>query len=260
MTVANETKTPLVEARQIVKRFGGIEALRGADFQVFPREIVALMGDNGAGKSTLARTLCGVYPPTEGRIFFEGEEIHPASPKDAQKLGVETVYQDLALAPDLDAAGNMFLGRELLRSGLAGRFGLLDKPAMRRRTVAALEAMQVQLKSVEAPIATLSGGQRQSIAVVRAVTWAEKLVVMDEPTAALGVAQSRAVLDLILRVKESGRSVILISHNVPDVLAVADRVEVLRLGRRTARFSHDMMTSENIVAAITGALSNEMNP
>jgi simple sugar transport system ATP-binding protein len=248
---------PLLEARGIVKRFGGIEALRGADFSIGHAEVVALMGDNGAGKSTLVKTLVGVYRPDEGEILFEGAPLSLSSPKEAQAMGMETVYQDLALAPDLDASANMFLGREVLRAGLPGRLGFLDKRQMRERTRAALASMKVELKSIDAPIANLSGGQRQSIAVVRAVTWADKLVVMDEPTAALGVAQSQAVLDLIHRVKASGRSVIIISHNVPDVLAVADRAEVFRLGRRTARFNHAEMTVANLVGAITGAIVNE---
>lgn len=257
MTPAGE-KPPLLEAREVWKRFGTIEALRGANFTLGHGEIVALMGDNGAGKSTLVKTLCGLYAPTEGNILLEGKPVQFTSPRDAQAVGMETVYQDLAMAPELDAAANMFLGREILRNGFLGRMGFLDKPKMRARTVDALTTMKVALKSVDAPISTLSGGQRQSIAVVRAVTWADKIVVMDEPTAALGVAQSAAVLDLVRRVKESGRSVILISHNVPDVLAVADRVEVLRLGRRTARLSREEMSMEKIVAAITGAFANEV--
>lgn len=256
MTKAGD-KPPLLEAREVWKRFGTIEALRGANFTLGHGEIVALMGDNGAGKSTLVKTLCGLYAPSEGEVLLNGKPTHFGSPKDAQAIGMETVYQDLAMAPELDAAANMFLGREILRTGFWGRMGFLDKPQMRSRTVDALTTMKVALKSVDAPISTLSGGQRQSIAVVRAVTWADKIVVMDEPTAALGVAQSAAVLDLVRRVKESGRSVILISHNVPDVLAVADRVEVLRHGRRTARLTREEMSMEKIVAAITGAFANE---
>lgn len=247
----------LLEARKITKRFGEIEALRGADFTVGPAEVVALVGDNGAGKSTLVKVLCGVLRPDEGEVLFDGQIVRFASPKDAQAIGMETVYQDLALAPDLDAAGNMYLGRELLRGGLWGRLGVLDKPEMRRRTIEALRSMQVMLKSVDAPIASLSGGQRQSVAVVRAVNWAGRLVVMDEPTAALGVEQTQAVLGLIARVRASGRSVILISHSVPDVIAVADRVEVMRHGRRTARFTRETMTMESIVGAITGAIVTE---
>jgi simple sugar transport system ATP-binding protein len=249
--------TPLLEARGIVKRFAGIEALRGADFCIGRAEVVALMGDNGAGKTTLVKTLVGVYQPDDGEILFEGRRLALSSPKDAQAIGVESVYQDLALAPDLDASANMFLGREVLRNGLFGRLGFLDMRRMRERTETALAAMKVELKSIDAPIINLSGGQRQSIAVVRAVTWAEKLVVMDEPTAALGVAQSEAVLDLVRRVKASGRSVIIISHNVPEVVSVADRAEVFRLGRRTARFGREEMTVANLVGAITGAIVTE---
>jgi simple sugar transport system ATP-binding protein len=248
---------PLLEARGIVKRFGGIEALRGASFSIRPAEVVALMGDNGAGKTTLVKAMCGVLRPDEGELLFEGAPVHFASAKEAQAYGIETVYQDLAMAPDLDASANMFLGREMVRAGMLGRLGFLDTKLMRQRTEEALASMRVTLKSMTAPIATLSGGQRQSIAVVRAVTWADKLVIMDEPTAALGVAQTQAVLDLIRRVKASGRAVIIISHNVPDVMAVADRVEVLRHGRRTARFAGSGMTMEGIVGAITGAVVTE---
>lgn len=257
MTTA--VSSPLLEARQVVKRFGRIEALRQVDFEARPGEVVALMGDNGAGKSTLVKTLCGVHAPDDGQIFFEGRPVQMTSPRDSQALGVEVVYQDLALAPHLDSAANMFLGREQLRKGLAGRLGFMDKAAMRARTETALAEMQVKLPSVRVAIENLSGGQRQSVAVVRAIMWANKLVVMDEPTAALGVEQQKAVLDLIGRVRASGRTVILISHNVPDVLAVADRVEVLRHGRRTARFAGDDMTMENIVGAITGAINTEQD-
>ncbi|WP_280189544.1 ATP-binding cassette domain-containing protein [Delftia sp. PS-11] len=248
---------PLLQACQLVKRFGSVQALRGADFCVYPGEVVALMGDNGAGKSTLVRALCGGFVPDAGEILFQGRPITMRSPRDAQALGMETVYQDLALAPDLDAAANLFLGRELLRGGWGRRLAWLDHGEMRRRTVQALAGMQVTLPSLREPIASLSGGQRQSIAVVRAATWAQRLVFMDEPTAALGVAQTRAVLELIVRVRDSGRAVVLISHNLPDVMSVADRVEVLRLGRRTARFARGEFSADRIVAAITGALVTE---
>lgn len=247
----------VLEARGVVKRFGRIEALRGTNFEVRPGEVVALLGDNGAGKSTLVKTLCGVYRPDEGQILVDGKPVTFHSPSDAQAMGIEVVYQDLALAPDLDSAANVFLNRELLRGGIAGKLGVLDSAEMRRRTETALEAMQVKLPSVAVRMDALSGGQRQSVAVVRAIMWADRLVVMDEPTAALGVEQQKAVLRLIRRVRETGRSVVLISHNVPDVLAVADRAEVLRHGRRTARFEGDQMTTENLVGAITGALVQE---
>lgn len=247
----------VLEARGVVKRFGRIEALRGTNFEVRPGEVVALLGDNGAGKSTLVKTLCGVYRPDEGQILVDGKPVTFHSPSDAQAMGIEVVYQDLALAPDLDSAANVFLNRELLRGGIAGKLGVLDSAEMRRRTETALEEMQVKLPSVAVRMDALSGGQRQSVAVVRAIMWADRLVVMDEPTAALGVEQQKAVLRLIRRVRETGRSVVLISHNVPDVLAVADRAEVLRHGRRTARFEGDQMTTENLVGAITGALVQE---
>ncbi|MEC7760696.1 MAG: ATP-binding cassette domain-containing protein [Pseudomonadota bacterium] len=247
----------VLEARGVVKRFGRIEALRGTNFEVRPGEVVALLGDNGAGKSTLVKTLCGVHTPDEGEVLVDGKPVTFNSPSDAQAMGIEVVYQDLALAPDLDSAANVFLNRELLRGGLAGKLGVLNFGEMRRRTEKALEDMQVKLPSVSVRMDALSGGQRQSVAVVRAIMWADRLVVMDEPTAALGVEQQKAVLRLIKRVRETGRSVILISHNVPDVLEVADRAEVLRHGRRTARFEGDQMTTENLVGAITGALIQE---
>jgi simple sugar transport system ATP-binding protein len=248
---------PVLEAVGIRKSFGSVEALRGANFAVMPGEIVALMGDNGAGKSTLVKTLCGVHTPDAGELRLDGRPVVFSSPSDAQRAGIETVYQDLALAPELDSPGNLFLGRELRKPGLLGKLGVLDKAAMRRESHEALTRLSVQLKSEDAAIADLSGGQRQSVAVARAVNWAERLVLMDEPTAALGVVQTGAVLDLIRRVRDSGRSVVLISHNLPDVLAVSDRIEVLRLGRRVARFVTAQATSEEVVAAMTGALVHE---
>jgi simple sugar transport system ATP-binding protein len=246
---------PILEARGVVKRFGQVEALRGADFTAYPGEVVALIGDNGAGKSTLVKTLAGTHQPDEGEIVFEGRRVSIPSPTAARELGIETVYQDLALAPDLDPAANLFLGRELLRSGPLGAVGVLDKRAMRRRTAEAFGSLGVKLKSDDAPVANLSGGQRQGVAVSRAVTWARKLVFMDEPTAALGVAQTRNVLELIRRVRDSGITVVLISHNMPDVLAVSDRVEVLRLGERVAQIKASETSMEELVGAMTGALS-----
>jgi simple sugar transport system ATP-binding protein len=246
---------PILEARGVVKRFGQVEALRGADFTAYPGEVVALIGDNGAGKSTLVKTLAGTHQPDEGEILFEGRRVSIPSPTAARELGIETVYQDLALAPDLDPAANLFLGRELLRSGPLGAVGVLDKRAMRRRTAEAFGSLGVKLKSDDAPVANLSGGQRQGVAVSRAVTWARKLVFMDEPTAALGVAQTRNVLELIRRVRDSGITVVLISHNMPDVLAVSDRVEVLRLGERVAQIKASETSMEELVGAMTGALS-----
>jgi simple sugar transport system ATP-binding protein len=248
---------PLLEAHGLVKSFGRVHALRGADFTVRAGEVVALIGDNGAGKSTLVKTLSGVLTPDAGEIRFEGRPVSFASPEAARDLGIETVYQDLALAPDLESSANLFLGREVLRPGLLGRLGILDKGAMRKRTESAFAELGVGVQDVTAPVATFSGGQRQGVAVARAVTWASKVVFMDEPTAALGVVQTRRVLDLIGRVRESGLSVVLISHNMPEVMEVADRVEVLRLGQRVATFRRGEATMEDLVGAMTGALTQE---
>jgi simple sugar transport system ATP-binding protein len=245
---------PLLEARGIVKSFGKVRALRGADFTVEPGEVVAMVGDNGAGKSTLVKVLSGVEQPDGGEILFEGKPVTLATPHEARDLGIETVYQDLALAAELDPASNLFLGRELRRSGVLGALGFLDKRAMRREAGQTFGRLSVRIEDVTAPVATLSGGQRQGIAVSRAVRWASKVVFMDEPTAALGVVQTRNVLDLIGRVREQGLSVVLISHNMPEVLEVADRIEVLRLGERVARFKRGEVTMEEIVGAMTGAL------
>jgi simple sugar transport system ATP-binding protein len=244
----------LLEARGIVKSFGRVRALRGADFTVFPGEVVALIGDNGAGKSTLVKTLSGVHPPDAGEIIFEGTPVTLHNPTEARELGIETVYQDLALAPDLESSANLFLGREDTRSGLLGKLGFLDNGAMRKRTKEAFTTLGVGVQDVEAPVANFSGGQRQGVAVARAVTWASKVVFMDEPTAALGVVQTRKVLELIHRVSETGLAVVLISHNMPDVLAVSHRVEVLRLGERVAQFKTSEVTMETLVGAMTGAI------
>jgi simple sugar transport system ATP-binding protein len=248
---------PLLEARGIVKSFGRVRALRGASFTVNRGEVVALIGDNGAGKSTLVKTLSGVHHPDEGEIRFEGEPVAIDSPTAARELGIETVYQDLALAPDLESSANLFLGREAVRPGLLGKLGFLDKGAMRRRTEEAFRTLGVGVQDATAAVATLSGGQRQGVAVARAVTWAGKVVFMDEPTAALGVVQTRAVLDLVRKVRDTGLAVVLISHNMPEVMEVSDRVEVLRLGQRVARFKTSDTTMEELVGAMTGALRHE---
>jgi simple sugar transport system ATP-binding protein len=250
----------LLEARGIVKNFGRVRALRGASFTVHPGEVVALIGDNGAGKSTLVKTLSGVHEPDDGEIRFEGRPVQLPTPHAARELGIETVYQDLALAPDLESSANLFLGREATRPGLLGKLGFLDKPAMRRRTQDAFKQLGVGVQDATAAVATLSGGQRQGVAVARAVTWAGKVVFMDEPTAALGVVQTRNVLDLIKRVRETGLAVVLISHNMPEVMEVSDRVEVLRLGERVARFRTADASMEDLVGAMTGALKHEEEP
>ncbi|MEV6280814.1 ATP-binding cassette domain-containing protein [Nocardia sp. NPDC051832] len=246
-----------LEARGLIKRYGGVEALRGASFQVCAGEVVALIGDNGAGKSTLVKSLSGAEQPDGGTILLDGKPVVLNTPTAARKLGIETVYQDLAVAPDLDPAANLFLGRELVRRGIAGKLGMLDKAAMRSQAVEHFQRLGVTLQRADVPIGSLSGGQRQSVAVARAVLWASKVVFMDEPTAALGVVQRERVLDVIRRVRDEGIAVVLISHNMPEVLAVADRIEVLRLGRRVARFTAAEATLEHLVAAMTGALSQE---
>ena len=248
---------PLLEARDIVKSFGRVQALRGASLTVYPHEVVAMVGDNGAGKSTLVKTVVGVHPPDSGEIVFDGKPVIIHNPHEARVLGIETVFQDLALAAEIDPAANMFLGREIMRPGVLGRLGFIDKQAMRSRSREAFTNLGVALQDTAAPVATMSGGQRQGIAICRAVTWASKVVFMDEPTAALGVVQTRNVLDQIKRVRETGLSVVLISHNMPEVFEVADRIEVLRLGKRVARLKPSEVTMEDVVGAMTGAITHD---
>ncbi|HYP48486.1 MAG TPA: ATP-binding cassette domain-containing protein [Thermoleophilaceae bacterium] len=248
-------ETPLLEAREIVKSFGRVQALAGANFTVHRGEVVALVGDNGAGKSTLVKTLVGVHPPDSGEILFEGRPVQINTPQQARELGIETVYQDLALAAEIDPSANMFLGRELMRSGPLGKLGFLDKAAMRRRSEEAFRDLGVSIQDTTARVANMSGGQRQGIAISRAVTWASKVVFMDEPTAALGVVQTRNVLEQIKRVREHGLAIVLISHNLPEIFEVADRIEVLRLGERVARLRPTDVSMEDVVSAMTGALS-----
>lgn len=243
---------PLLETRGITKRYGQVEALRGADFSVYPNEVVALLGDNGAGKSTLVKAITGTIVPDEGQVYFEGQPVRMASPVDARNLGIETVFQDLALVPDMDPSGNLFLGREILRPGFLGKLGMLDRKAMQERTTEAFERLGVRIQDTQAKVIGMSGGQRQGVAVARAMVWASKMVLMDEPTAALGVVQARNVNDLILRVKASGVSVVLVSHNMQHVFEVADRIEILRLGKRVAQFRTADTTIEEVVSAMTG--------
>jgi simple sugar transport system ATP-binding protein len=251
----NRVAVPLLEARGLVKRYGNVQALDGASFTAFPAEVVALIGDNGAGKSTLVKTLSGVIRPDSGQILVDGSPVTLGSPLDARSHGIETVYQDLALAPDLDAAANLHLGREIYRWWPP--LHVLNKAEMRRRAVTAFADLGVELPDVTAPVGTMSGGQRQSVAVARAVAYASRIIFMDEPTAALGVVQRERVLDNIRKVRDRGITVVLISHNMPEVLAVADRVEVLRMGRRVARFIASETTIEQLVGAMTGALTTE---
>jgi simple sugar transport system ATP-binding protein len=249
--------TPILEARDITKTFGHVQALGGANFTVYPGEVVALIGDNGAGKSTLTKVISGVIRPDSGQLLFDGRPVEIGSPAAAQQLGIETVYQDLALAPDLDGAANVYMGRELLKPGFLGKLGVLDKRAMKAGAEKAFVDLGVAVKDADAGVAYLSGGQRQGVAVARAASWANRVIIMDEPTAALGVVQTANVLEVIRRVRDSGVAVVLISHNMPDVLKVADRIEVLRLGQRVAIFRREEATLESLVGAMTGALTQE---
>ena len=246
--------TAILEAQAISKHFGHVQALRDVDFAAHAGEITALIGDNGAGKSTLVKILSGVFPPSSGVITLEGQPVAFNSPSDARAAGVETVYQDLSVAPDLTPAANMFMGRERLRPGFWGRLGFLDNATMRRESAEAFARLRVTLKDLDSPIASLSGGQRQSVAICRAMMWARRVVFMDEPTAALGVVQTARTLDLIRRIRDTGVAVVLISHNMRDVLDVADVIEVLRLGKRVARMPNRDLTVQDLVGAMTGAL------
>jgi ABC-type sugar transport system ATPase subunit len=254
MTVSSApVPQPVLEARGIEKHFGPVQALRGVDLAVYPGEVVALIGDNGAGKSTLINVLTGVLPLDNGEIVFNGERVRFSSPHEARAHGIETVYQDLAVAPHLDAVANIFLGRERRHRGLLGTFGFLDNPKMRQETEEQLARLRVRVPDLERRLVTLSGGQRQGVAVARAVMWASKVVIMDEPTAALGVAQTAMVLDLIRQVRDTGIPVVFISHNMPNVFQVADRIVVLRLGEVAAELDPKTATIEDAVAAMTGS-------
>ena len=250
--------TPVLEGRGIVKRFGHVVALDGADFELYPGEIAAIIGDNGAGKSTLIKTLSGALHPDEGEIRLDGSPVHFRSPRDARKVGIETVYQELAVAPALDIAANIFLGRERRRGGPLGALRMLDKGAMRRHAAKHLAELQIRVGSIAQPVETLSGGQRQGVAVARAASWAQRVVIMDEPTAALGVKETRQVLDLIKRVRERGLPVILISHDMPHVFELADRIHIVRLGRRVAVVTPRTHTMPEAVAIMTGATRGEL--
>jgi len=226
--------------------------LNGVDFEVSPGEVVALVGDNGAGKSTLVKIIAGTHAPDGGAIRFDGAEVKLHSPRDATQLGIETVYQDLALCDNLDVVANMFLGRE--RVAAAAPLAPLSELEMERRALDVLRDLRVTtIRNVRMPVATLSGGQRQSVAISRAAMWNSKVVLLDEPTAALGVEQTAQVLTLIKRLREQGLGVVVISHNLHEVFEVADRIIVLRLGRRVATFGHEDTTPEDVVSAITGA-------
>ncbi len=238
---------PLLECRGVSKAFGAVQAIYKVDFEVRAGEVMALVGDNGAGKSTLIKGVVGIYPFDEGEVYFDREKVNITGPRVAAGLGIEVVYQDLALADNLDVVANMFLGREEIHNGV-----VLDELSMEKRSREVLESLSVtSLKSVRQTVAGLSGGQRQAVAVAKAVMWNSRLVILDEPTAALGVAQTRQVLDLVRRLAEQGLAVVIISHNLHDIFEVSDRITVLRLGQQVAVFERDSCSQQDVVHAIT---------
>ncbi len=247
-------RTPLLELRGVSKRFGAVQALTDVSFDVYPGEVVALVGDNGAGKSTLIKIIAGIYASDGGTARWEGRQVTIGSPNDSKALGIATVYQDLALCDNLDVVANLFLGREDARPRGLGPLGVVNEITMETRAVSVLRRLSVKIPSVRIPIASLSGGQRQSVAVARSVLWDNKVVLLDEPTAALGVAQTREVLDLVKRLREEGHGVVIISHNLADVFEVADRITVLRLGRFVGTYDTSKVSREQLVALMTGAV------
>jgi simple sugar transport system ATP-binding protein len=251
------SEPPLIDACGIVRHFGHVRALQGADFSVGRGEIVGLIGDNGAGKSTLIRILSGTDRPDAGEIRVNGQLVHFNGPQDARAAGIETVYQDLALAPDLDAAANVFLGREIMRPGLLGRLGVLDKSRMVRQTGEAMSRLGVTIHPTS-EVFTLSGGQQQSAAVARAALWATSVILMDEPMANLGVMQTKGVLGLIRRVREAGTAVVVISHNLPQILEITDRIIILRLGRTVGQVAASEATVDDLIRAMmSGKLGSQ---
>ncbi len=246
---------PVLEARNLSKRYGRVVALDNTDFDLMPNEILAVIGDNGAGKSTLIKALCGAVIPDGGQIFLDGRQVHFRSPMEARMAGIETVYQNLALSPALSIADNMFLGRELRKPGFAGRFlRRLDRARMARLAREKLSELGLMtIQNIGQSVETLSGGQRQGVAVARAAAFGSRVVIMDEPTAALGVKESRRVLELMLDVKRRGLPIVLISHNMPHVFEVADRIHIHRLGRRLTVIDPKQYTMSDAVAFMTGA-------
>lgn len=251
----------VMQARGLVKRYGHVTALDGADFELRAGEILAVIGDNGAGKSSLIKALSGAVVPDEGEILLDGQPVRFRSPMDARRAGIETVYQDLAVAPAMTIAENLFLGRELRRPGVLGQlFRMLDKPRMLEQSIAHMRDLQIGIRSMTQAVETLSGGQRQGVAVARSAAFARHVVIMDEPTAALGVKEGTMVLELIRRVRDRGLPVVLISHNMPHVFEVADRIHVARLGKRAAVLNPKNISMSDTVAVMTGAMSPESLP
>jgi fructose transport system ATP-binding protein len=252
----SEDQTPVLQAKNLWQYYGRVAALRGADFELLPNEILAVIGDNGAGKSSLIKCLSGAAVPDEGEILLDGKRVRFRTPAQAKAAGIETVYQTLAVAPALDIASNMYLGREIRRAGPLGRFlRFLDTPRMRDESQKQVKELGIAtLQDITQAVETLSGGQRQAVAVARAAAFGSKVVILDEPTAALGVVQTKNVLESIKRVRDKGIAVVLISHSMPHVLDVCDRIQVLRLGRRVATYRGSDTSVETLVGAMTGAL------
>ncbi len=257
-----DTSAPLVmQAKGLVKRYGQVTALDGADFELRAGEILAVIGDNGAGKSSLIKALSGATIPDEGEIYLDGQRIHFKSPIDARRSGIETVYQDLAVAPAMTIAENLFLGREIRRPGVLGSvFQMIDKKKMLEESIARMNDLKVGIRSMTQAVETLSGGQRQCVAVARAAAFAQHVVIMDEPTAALGVKEGNMVLELIRRVRDKGLPVILISHNMPHVFEIADRIHIARLGKRACVVNPKKISMSDTVAVMTGAMTVDQLP
>jgi D-xylose transport system ATP-binding protein len=249
-----QEQSPILELKGISKRFGAVQALSEVDFEVYLNEVVGLVGDNGAGKSTLVKIIAGTYHPDSGKYLFERREVSVNNPREATDLGIQTVYQDLALCDNLDVVANLYLGREEMQTVVPGVLDTIDEIEMEQKAHKFINELHVKIPSVRSQIATLSGGQRQSVAVARAVMWNSKVVLLDEPTAALGVEQTQQVKNLIVRLREQGLGVVVISHNLADIFDVSDRIIVLRLGKRVATFETHVSNPEQVVAAITGAV------
>lgn len=259
---ARYDQTPVIQTKQLVKRYGSVTAIDHADFELYPGEILAVIGDNGAGKSSLIKALSGALIPDSGEILLDGKPVHFSSPMEARELGIETVYQNLAISPALNISDNLFLGREIRKPGILGSlFRMLDKNAMEQRArdkMSELGLMTIQ--NISQAVESLSGGQRQGVAVARSALFGSKVVIMDEPTAALGVKESRRVLNLIKEVRDRGLPIILISHNMPHVFEVADRIHIHRLGKRAAVVTPESHSMSDAVAIMTGAMDVSDEP
>lgn len=248
-----QERQPMLSVRGIVKRFGGLTAVNKVDMDVYPGEVVGLVGDNGAGKSTLIKCVSGVYQADEGEIYFGGQRVHISHPSEAREMGIETIYQDLALAGNLHVSANIFLGREVKKAYLGGLVNVLDEPYMRDESQKVLDSLEIRFPSLSQEVNNLSGGQRQAVAIARAMYWNARLMIMDEPTNNLGVIEQRKVLNLIRTLRDKGVPVILISHSIHDVFAVSDRIIVLRRGRKVTEKKAAESNTEEIVQYIVGA-------